>query len=592
MIVQDFVNLAQMIDLVGAFYQNPDAFNKKQDGKWLSISTKQFVERIRKLALALQQIGLEKGDGFSVIAYPDPLWLIIDFASIAAGGISVPIFPNIATNNLEFEVSDANVQMVFCNDEQVFKMLQKCPHKFKKIIIDNFEKPVNAADNIIELSELLAIGTEIYGKKPYLYQELIAGIKAEDLLTIIYTSGSTGKPKGVRLTHQNLVLQIKAIDDRFPLNPLEDVALSFLPLAHIFERLVSAYYIFCGVSIYFVDDVKNIGEVIKELNPTIMTVVPRLLEKVYGKMKYRLENQSFLKRIIGEFAFKYALTKEPDYKENFIQKVFDFLVYRKLRNALGGQFKFMICGSAPLSESLERFFKNIGINLYVGYGLTETTAVVSCNYPRFNKPYTVGKPFPGMEVKLAKDKELLAKSGVIMSGYHNREDMTIQAIDDQGWFKTGDLATIDEEGYIKITGRKKELFKTSTGKYISPVPIEQKLVRQCDFLAAASIIAEGRKFVSCLLFVDFEVLKQLKNKAKMAKLSDKQFLKSNFIKEKINKIINEVNSGLNHYEQIKKYYLSDDRISIESGELTPSMKLRRSFVEKKYQQQIEQFYQD
>jgi len=590
----NFSNLAQIPSYVGSFDRNDNFLNFLQNGKWIKFSNIEFADNVRNLALGLKEIGLEKENSFVVLSSPNPLWLMMDFAAISSGAISVPIFSNISTENLIFEINNAEVKFIFCDNLEVFKEIKNLGKNFKKIIIYGFDIDDK---EVIKFDELLAIGKECNQKNPDLYQKLIANLQENDLATVVYTSGSTGVPKGVEITHKNLLSQIEAASQLFPLDKKTDIALSFLPLAHIFERMIAIYYVAAGISIYFADDVKNVGNLLKEVKPTILTVVPRMLEKVYGKIKSGVDESGLIKKIIGKAAIKLALNLDPkggiDPKRCSIsKKIFDLLVYKKLRGALGGRVRMMICGGAPLQIELDRFFKNIGVNLFVGYGTTETSPVIAVNYENFSKVGTIGPAFPGVTVKIAGDGELLAKGPNIMQGYHKDEIKTKGVFNDEGWFKTGDLAVIDDEGFIKIIGRKKELFKTSGGKYVSPVPIEQKLVSLCEFLLGSCVIAEGRKFACCILLPDFEILEKYKRKVGMADISDDDFLQSDFVNKKIQNVILQVNSCLNHWEQIQKYYLAKDQISIETGELTPSMKLKRSIIEKKYLKEIEEFYKE
>jgi long-chain acyl-CoA synthetase len=578
----NFSNLIGLVQFVDANYHNPNAFNFYQEGKWVNFSTNEFANNIYALTLGLNALGLKPQTGFGIVAKPSPIWLMIDFAAIANRAISVPIFPDISKENLLFEIENADIKFIFCDCLENLEILQNSEVKFEKIIIYGFKFE---GANIVHFEDLLKNGQAIFKQSPQLFTNLSSQIKEDDLATIIYTSGSTGVPKGVEITHKNLISQIKSCGQCFVLDSKTDVALSFLPLAHIFERMVIGLYISQGVNIYFADDVKNIGALLQELKPSLITAVPRMLEKVFSRMESRVDEAGFLQKLIGKTAFKLAgNTHSP-----LLKKIFDFLVYKKLRDGLGGNLKMMICGGAPLAPDLEKFFWGVGINIFAGYGLTESSPVIAVNYPKNHKLGTVGKPLFDVQVRLGNDGELFAKGDNIMRGYHKNPAKTSQTLID-GWLKTGDLAQIDEEGFVTIVGRKKEMFKTTNGKYVSPVPIEQKLLSNWQLLSAACIIAEGRKFVSCLLFPDFEALPRYKKKAGLEDLSDEEFLKSDFIQKHADKLIAQINSNLNHSEQIQKYYLAPNPISIQTGELTPSMKLKREFVEEKYQEIIEGFY--
>jgi len=523
---------------------------------------------------------LQKKCSVAIFAYQNPLWLIADYGIILAGAVSVPIFYNIAEENLLYQLQDANAQYIFTDNKNILEI----KNITAKIISYNFVNP-----NSIGFEDLILLGKKAAEEKKYDLISLIEDSQPQDLATIIYTSGSTGKPKGVELTHANLVSQIHATEEFFPLNAQSDKALSFLPLAHIFERMVMSFYITQGISIYFADDIKNLGTLLKEIKPTLMTVVPRVLEKVFTKIKEAGENSCFIKKFLANKALQRALDKDPEQKQKFSDKIFDLIIYKKFRSSLGGNIKMLICGGAALSQTMEKFYINIGINLYCGYGLTEASPVLAVNCAKHHKFATIGLAFPHVELALAKDGELIARGPNIMRGYHNQPQKTAESIDN-GWLKTGDLAQIDTQGFVKIIGRKKELFKTANGKYVCPTPIEQKLIQELGFLVGAIIIAEGRKFVSALLFPDFELLQKFKIKLKFSG-SDLEFLQSDILYKVAQQAVTNINGTLDHAEQIQKFAIIKQAISIESGEITPSMKLKRNVLETEFAEIIADFYQ-
>jgi long-chain acyl-CoA synthetase len=386
------------------------------------------------------------------------------------------------------------------------------------------------------------------------------------LFTIIYTSGSTGSPKGVMLTHANLVSQLEAIKKLFFLDSEKDKALSFLPLAHVFERMVMYYYLSQGIDVYFNNHIDRIKEHLLYAKPTLMTTVPRLLEKIYKKSMVALEEETFIKRYLGTCALK-AATGFPSL---LLRKFFDVLVYKKIRKKFGGNLRMIISGGAALPNDIERFFNNIGMPVYQGYGLTETSPVISVNYPGHNKPGTCGKVLPNVEVKTEKNKELLVKGPNVMQGYYKARKATKEIFKGE-WLRTGDLAEIDSEGYVTLIGRKKESFKTSTGKYVVPTPIEH-LVQKSKYVDQCLVIAEGKPFVSCLVFIS-EEHKDTEN----LELLIKQHIKK-------------INNHLDQWEKIYQFIIIKKALSIEEGEITPSMKIRRHAVEEKYKNEIQDLY--
>jgi long-chain acyl-CoA synthetase len=572
--MNDFSTLCELISFQASKFNNSRALNFKEGGVLKSFSNQDLLEKTFYFASALREIGFKKGDSLANYSYQNPIWLIVDLGTILAGGITVPIFQNISKENLIYEVSDSKVEFIFTDNESFVREIFPTEKKLEIISYSKFE-------------EFLAFGEKAAKAKKYSFEDFCSQAKPEDLVTIIYTSGSTGTPKGVELTHLNLVSQIKDTQQRFPLKS-QDVALSFLPLAHIFERMVMMFYISQGITIYFADDVKNVGNILREVSPTLMTTVPRVLEKVFAKIREGIDSSPFLKRKLGQAALNRAFNKNPNAKDSFLDKIFDALIYKKFRAALGGKMGMIICGGAALSEDLQRFYYNVKVNIFCGYGLTETSPVLAVNYSKNNKIGTVGKKFPSVELKIAADGELLAAGPNIMRGYHNDPKKTAEVLQD-GWFKTGDLAKIDEEGFVKIIGRKKELFKNSNGKYISPVPLEQSMVQRLGFLLGAIVVAEGKKFTSAILFPEFDLLEKFKGRMNFSG-SNEDFLKSEILQKFTEAEIAVINQKLNHWEQIQKFYIATDLISIESGDITPSMKLKRNVLEEKYKKVIEDFY--
>ncbi len=574
----EFSTIPELLLFQSRKFNNPQTLNLKGS---TSVSNQEFFVKTFHLACGLKKIGLTKGQAFGNLSYQNPTWLIVDFGAILAGAITVPIFHNIAKDNLLYEINDASIQYFFTDDEEVFDAVKNYNPSIK-LITAGFLR-----EDSFNFDELITLGKKVSEEENTTVESFLKNTREEDLATIIYTSGSTGRPKGVELTHLNLISQIKATAKLIPLQT-SAIALSFLPLAHIFERMVVMFYISQGISIHFADDVKNIGNLLRELRPTLITTVPRVLEKVFAKINSGIEEKNLIGKFLGKKALQRALKKDVERRGNFYDRLLDLLIYKKFRNALGGKIQMIICGGASLSEDLERFYHNIGVSTFCGYGLTETSPVLAVNYNKYHKLGTVGKAFPGVELKIAADSELLARGPNIMRGYHNQPEKTSESFAD-GWFKTGDLASIDEDGFVKIIGRKKELFKTANGKYVSPIPIEQKLVQEFEFLIGAIVIAEARKFTSAILFPDFENLKIIKEKLKFLG-GDQAFLESKNLCDFAQKKIDLLNKNLDHCEQIQKFYIATRAISIESGDVTPSMKLKRGILEEKFKNIIEKFY--
>ncbi len=580
--MKNFNNLGQLIKFQNENFNNKNFLNFKENNAWRSFSNQDFYEKIIAFSRSLEKLGLKKGQSFANYSYQNPIWLIVDLGAILLGAVTIPIFNNISEDNLFYELKDSDAKFFFTDNE---KICEKIKEKFPEITIIGygFKSSISLDFNDLIASEEANIGDEIY------VENLVAKIQDDDVATIVYTSGSTDRPKGVEISHRALISQIKDSENFFHLDNLE-VVLSYLPLAHIFERMVMMYYISKGLTIYFVDDIKSLGIFLKEIKPNLMTSVPRALEKVFAKISNGVDEANFLKKTIGKKALKRALKKDPLAPNNFIDKIFDKIIYQKFRQSLGGEMRMIICGGSALSQELERFYWNVGIKIYCGYGLTECSPVLATNSPSQHKFTSVGKAFPSVKLKVSESGELLACGVNVMKKYHNNPQKTAETFEGE-WFKTGDLAKIDEDGFVNIVGRKKEVFKTSSGKFVHPIFIEQKLVQELSFLVGALVIAEGKNFVSALLFIDFELLKNIKNKLKFIG-EDNQFLSSVILQNFVLQKISIINKKLDHWEQIKKFKIIIEPIGVESGEITPSLKLKRNVLEQKFAQEIEDLYKD
>lgn len=649
--MKDFNNLCELIAFQASNFKNLRALNFKEKGELLSFSNQDFLEKILQFACGIRELGFAPRQNFVNYSYQNPIWLIVDFGIIMAGGVSVPIFQNISTENLLFEIEDSRANFIFTDNQNCLEIIGSVSNNLQ-IITRN--SAAQNYQNHFDFNQILDLGKKALEARKYSLEGFLKDLSPDNLATIIYTSGSTATPKGVELTHRNLVSQIKDCRQFFPLNA-EDVVMSFLPLAHIFERMVMMYYLSSGVCVHFADDVKNVGSLLREIKPHLLTTVPRVLEKVYANIRHNIESANFVKKFLGKLALNRAFARNPEILQNhsMLDKIFDFLIYRKFRQALGGNIKMIICGGSALSVQLEKFFWNVGIKVYCGYGLTEASPVLAANCPKFYKLGTVGKAFPAVELKIATDGELLARGENIMRNYHNQDVRSSETFIDD-WLRTGDEAQIDEAGFVRIVGRKREIVKNSYGKFINPVLIEQYLTQEFSFLQAALVVGEAKNYTAALLFLDFENLakfkkiffqndeKELQNHNSRANsvieigeigdktiqildrqtpnqqnsTNKKQFQplqtesRSNVLDQKnaeyenqnldflndpklitfIAAAVRRINDKLNHWEQLKKVKIITQPISIQSGEITPSMKLKRKIVEQKFSSEIEELY--
>ena len=563
-------NIKTTNDLFNNFtnnYVNNTFLNYLHKGKYLNISVSTFRSNVLCLASNLKELGIKENDKVGIFATSSPFWLIFDFAIHQLGAISVPIFANISNKNLNFEINDANITYIFIDDESRLKDIKKD----LIVITHNF---IIIKENYYDLNTLIKEENHLEGFQSYKADE-------EDIFSIIYTSGNTGTPKGVMLSHKNILSQINDISSLINLKEHE-IILSLLPLAHIFERTIMSFYLSHAVSVYFVDEITNTGNLLKIVRPTIMTAVPRLLDKIFNKIKLNISSKPLISRIIGLLAFSYAMKYDIN-KDSFLFKLFDKLVYIKLREIFGSRLETLVSGGAPLNKSVCNFFNNIGISIYQGYGLSEFSPVISSNYPGSNKIGSCGKVLPSVEIKFL-DKEILARGPSVMKGYLNQKKLTKETIDQEGWLHTGDIGYLDEDKYLYVNSRKKEIYKTSTGQYVNTIFIEQELSKN-SYIEFAIIFANNRKYVSALLFVDKEKFLAQKEYDNIEEYYSKSSILNN-----IENHINKTNKKLNNWENVIKYKLITKEISIENGELTPSMKICRNKIEELYVDEINTMY--
>jgi long-chain acyl-CoA synthetase len=565
-------------------YQNPHALNEYVNGQWISISTQEMLQQIKEIALGLNALGVKKGQNIAILAYSSAHWTMVDIAIIIAGGVSVPVFPNISEENLVFEIEQTDAKTVFLGPEVADNIFNAHRKLFKKVICMN-GMPSEA--NEISLDQLREMGRQKMQKEPKKYQELLDSLKPDDRGTIIYTSGSTGIPKAAEITQKGMMAMVPF--KGFDWQPQTDRYLNILPLAHIFGRMLNICLVAWGASVYYLNDVKMIPAACQMIHPTILVVVPRLLEKIYAKMLAKVDHAGFLKKAIGHWAFDLANDEHDNslYKQ-LLHPIADKIVYGTLREAFGGSVRAIISGGAPLDKHLAHFYNDVGLQIYEGWGMTEASTI-TVNIPGQRKIGTVGKPMPHMEIKIEADGEVLVKGPIVMKGYYKNEEMNKESFDKEGWLKTGDKGFIDSDGYLTLIGRIKEMLKTSTGEYVVPVPIE-KAIAKAPLVDMAMVVAERRKYTTCLLFPDLEVLHKLKESQGYSTMSDEEFLKTPYIRDEMQKVIDQVNLHLNKAEKILDFRFISHSPTIERGELTPSMKIRREAVEDMYADLINSMY--
>ncbi|MEI7595036.1 MAG: long-chain fatty acid--CoA ligase [Bacteroidota bacterium] len=562
------------------FSNKTDAFSGKDFGEWKKYSTSDYIKISENISYGLLQLGVEKGDKIASITFNRPEWNFLDIGILQIGAIHIPIYPTISDSDYQYILQHADVKYIFVAGEEMFKRI--------KHIIPNIPtlKAVYTFRNLFgiqHLNELIDLGKN--NPQPELLKSIKNSISEEDICTIIYTSGTTGNPKGVLLTHKNIVSNFIACSPIPPMG-MNDRALSFLPLCHIYERMINYMYQYKGISIYYVDNLANIGEYALEAKPHILSTVPRVLEKIYDKALVKGEKLNGTKKQI----FKWAINISSNYKDennSLLYKIKLFfarkLVLNKVKANLGGELKIIISGGAALQPRLSKFFWAVGIKIMEGYGLTETSPVIAVNNFEKNgiKFGTVGPIINGVTVKIAEDGEILCKGPNVMSGYYKEPELTKESIDDEGWFHTGDVGMIDELGRLKITDRKKLIFKTSFGKYISPQVIEN-IMKESVYIDQLMVIGENQKFAGAIISPDFTVLKEWCKKNKLSFSSNDDIIQLSEIKKLIQNEINHFNTFLGETEQIKRFELVNSEWTVESGELSATLKLRRTTLNEKY----------
>ncbi|MCF0223232.1 MAG: long-chain fatty acid--CoA ligase [Fibrobacter sp.] len=565
-------------------------FHRKK-GAWVHFSRQDLRLKTFYLALALKKRGLLPGQSVGIVANSCPEWIMADVATQLNHAVTVPLFPNISSENFNFQCDDSNVQILVLNNvDELDEQLQKCLPRFKAVICIDPESRL--APNAVYWNELLKEGAEVAHdptSSKWLENQLLE-IKPDHIFSIIYTSGSTGRPKGAELSHRNILCQLRVLrQDYIRLYKKNDVCLVVLPVAHVFERMAVYYYILNGTTVYFADNPKNAADIIKEVRPTFMTVVPRILERIYESMTAAGERCKGVQKIVIERAIRLAKTEDPEKPPSLAKKFYDKLVFSKMRDAIGGRFRIIVSGGGALNKTICRFLLNVGITVCEGYGLPECAPVVSANKSYYVRPGSVGLPLPHLEVKIGDNSEVLVKGDSVFRGYHNCPQLNKEIFTEDGYLKTGDQGSFDGDGYLYLTGRIKELLKTSTGKYVSPNPIELELSRH-SIIEQALVIANNRKFVSALIFLNPVNSKRLLNQSSQ----EFDFGKSKDnprIREAILRHITRINKKLNHWEQIRKWTLVTQELTVESGLLTPTLKIRRKATEEKYSQLIEAMYE-
>ena len=564
-------------------YNLKDALVTKQNGQWVKTSTKEYLEKANTISRALLRMGIQKNDKLAIISSNNRTeWHIMDVGVLQTGAQTVPIYPTISETDYEYILNHSEAMYCFVSDDEVLAKVNQIKAnvpKLKEVYSFNEIPGCKNWSELLELGEDDSIQDEVEERKN--------NVKPLELATIIYTSGTTGKPKGVMLSHNNITSNVLDSASRIPFNPGESRALSFLPICHIYERMVTYIYQFYGCSIYFGESIEKISDNIKEVNPTVMTGVPRLIEKVYDKIIAKGSELTGIKKKLFFWAIEIGLKYEPYGANGFwyeLQlKIARKLIFSKWKAGLGGRLDLIVNGSAALQPRLARIFAAAEIYVMEGYGLSETSPVISVNDMR-NRGFkigTAGRIINNVKVKIAADGEILCKGPNVMMGYYKDEVLTKEAIVD-GYFHTGDIGEIDSDGFLKITDRKKEMFKTSGGKYIAPQLLENAM-KQSRFIEQIMVIGDGQKMPAAFIQPNFEFVKEW---AKLHKVNigttNEEVIQNPEVISRIHQEVDTVNEKFGNWEKIKKFELTPDLWTVSAGHLTPTMKLKRKIVMEKY----------
>jgi long-chain acyl-CoA synthetase len=563
----------------------------KYNGKWIETSTQEYINKANAISRALLKLGVEKNDKIAIISSNNRTeWNIMDIGVLQTGAQTVPIYPTISEEDYEYILNHSESSYCFVSDEEVLRKvnsIKKNVPKLKEVYSFNEIEGCKNWNELLQLGEDNSNQNEVENRK--------ANVKPEELATIIYTSGTTGKPKGVMLSHHNIVSNVLDSSPRIPFEEGTSRALSFLPICHIFERVILYIYQYYSVSIYFAESIDKLSENIAEVKPTVFSVVPRLLEKVYDRIIEKGSALTGIKRKLFFWAVDLGLRYEP-YGANGIWyelqlKLARKLIFSKWKAGLGGNLNVLVSGSAALQQRLTRVFAAAGMPVMEGYGLTETSPVITVNdiRNRLFKVGTVGKVIQNVEVKIAKDGEILCKGPNVMMGYYKDEELTKEAIHD-GYFHTGDIGEIDSEGFLKITDRKKEIFKTSGGKYIAPQNIENTM-KQSLFIEQIMVIGDGEKMPGAFIQPNFSYIRTwAENEGIAIGASNEDLVSNTNVIQKIQQEVDLYNEKFGNWEKIKRFELTPNVWSIDGGELTPTLKLKRKIVKEKYIQLYKKIY--
>ncbi len=574
-------------------YPTPRAQLERTAAGWEAISSAELLRRVAGLATALERLGVAAGDRVLLYAPNRPEWHTADFAILGLGAVTVPVYFRESADRLVYIAAHSEAEVAFVSGEEQLRQLEACRARLPRLRAVIAARAPRSPE-WLSYEDLVGRAT---GSDLTAYRRRAQDIEPGQLASIIYTSGTTGEPKGVMLTHQNFTSNV--FDALGPLRfHRDDIALSFLPLSHVFERMIDYGYLFHGVPVAYVDSLDRVERALREIRPTVAAAVPRVFQKLYAGIMSERERLTGRRRQLLEWSLQVAAASIPwlvygqrpvRWRLVFSWLLADLLVYRRIRERLGGRIRLFISGGAALGRELVEFFWSIGVPVYQGYGLTETSPAVSSNIPGQNKPGTVGRPIRNVEVRIAEDGEILVRGPCVMQGYYRAPEETRAVITEDGWFHTGDVGYLDEDGYLVITDRKKELLKTSGGKLVAPQPIEN-LLRSSPYIANACVVGEGQRFVAALVVPNFPALLQRAREQGIELNGPAEAIRHPWVRALIAREIEQRTASLAQYERPKRFALLEQDFSVDAGELTYTQKLRRRIIEQRYAAVIEQLF--
>jgi long-chain acyl-CoA synthetase len=592
------VTLVDVFTNAVAEFARPDAFLEKRGDKWVPISTEEFAREVAVVGEALVEFGMKPGDRVAIMSENRYQWAVVDFATLTRGGVVVPVYPTLPANQMATILSDSGASFLFTSTpEQTAKAFEIGRQLQHVRVVVPFEPVDVPSRQVMSYTEFVDAGARVFDARGISPVEACVACDEEDLATLIYTSGTTGTPKGVMLTHRNLVTNTAGVLERFSFTP-EDSYLSFLPISHVFERTCGHYaMIRAGVSIAYASSIESVAEDAQTIHPTIMIGVPRFFEKFHARIVAALEAAPPSRRRVFNWAVRVG-RKVVDAEiageaptRGIKYRLASSLVYSKLNDRMGGRLRAMVSGSAPLRRDLILFFHSVGIPIFEGYGLTETSPVITVNYRGSWRPGAVGQTISDVDVRVAEDGEIEVRGPNVTRGYFRNPQATEKLFTDDGWLCTGDIGEVDEDGYVFITDRKKDLIKTAGGKFVAPQPMENRL-RQNRYIADAMIIGDTRKFCSAVIIPDFEGLAEWMKENGIEGGGDRDDLcRRAEVQHLFQEAVDAANDGLARHETIKKFLLMSRELTIADGSLTPSLKMKRRVIEERLETEIDKLYE-